>query len=96
MVTGDEKSAILLELIRYYLENNTTIYSAEVPKEKLVEILATIEIAGKVFTDTKHVTYMEIENSYRDIESLTIDEIISGMSSRLFEILKLDTVGDGE
>lgn len=96
MITDDEKTAILLELIRYYLENNTTIYSAEVPKENLVEILASIEIAGKVFTDTKHVTYVEIENSYQDIESLSIDELISGMSSRLFEILKLDIVGDEE
>ena len=88
MITDDEKTAILLELIRYYLENSTTIYTVDVPRANTVDFIATIKIAGKVFTDTKHVTYVEIENSYQDIESLTIDELISSMSSRLFEILK--------
>ena len=96
MITDDEKTAILLELIRYYLENSTTIYTVDVPRAKTVDFIATIKIAGKEFTNTRHVTYIEIENSYQDIESLTFDELISGMSSRLFEILKLDIVGDGE
>lgn len=96
MITDDEKNAILLELIKYYLENGTSIYTVDVPRANLIEFIATIEIAGKVFTNTSHVTYEEILNSHQDIESLTVDELISGMSSRLFEILKLDTVGDGE
>lgn len=96
MITNDEKTTILLELIRYYLENSTTIYTVDVPRAKTIDFIATIKIAGKVFTDTKHVTYVEIENSYQDIESLTIDELISGMSKEIFEILKLDIVGDGE
>lgn len=96
MITNDEKTAILLELIRYYLKNNTTIYIGDVPKENFLEFLATIEITGKVFTNTSHVTYEEILNSYQDIESLTFDELISGMSKEIFETLKLDIVGDGE
>lgn len=96
MITYDEKTAILLELIRYYLENNTSIYTVDVPRAKTIDFIATIKIAGKVFTDTKHVTYVEIENSYQDIESLTTDKLISDMSNRLFEILKLDFLGDGK
>lgn len=96
MITDDEKTAILLELIRYYLKNSTTIYTVDVPGANTIDFIATIKIAGKVFTNTSHVTYEEILNSHQDIESLTFDELISGMSKEIFEILKLDIVGDGE